>query len=285
MSKSAAPAAQERVTAAHIRAGLKKLFPHPTCGIVFEVAQSTGHAAHRHLDAVAMDTWPSRGLIISGIEIKVDRADFRREIANPAKAEQIARFCDKFFIAAPPGLIKPEDLPHAWGLLEGGAEGMRIKKAAEKTTAQPVTREFLAAIFRASGRGLAADEVELVLARDRARLQAEHTDKVKAEAERLSTNNSEDAKNWRALMAALEIDKKELGAHIYDWDAKKWVQAVRAVFKSGVMDTHHGLLGLQTTLVAVSERVKTAIEVLNLPVPESHLDGLAYLKKRGGNRK
>src|ERR1700693_1206177 len=70
---------------ADLRAALKRYFLHPDYGIVFEVAKSTGHAAHRHLDAVAMDLWPSRGLELHGIEIKVSKQDLKRELADPAK--------------------------------------------------------------------------------------------------------------------------------------------------------------------------------------------------------
>jgi hypothetical protein len=166
MPKNAAPAGAkpEKVTAAHIRRGLRKHFPDGRCGIVFECAQGTGHKANRHIDALAMDLWPSHGLVIHAIEIKVDRADWRRELADPAKAEELARFADKFWVAAPPGIVPVTELPHAWGLLEGGAEGMRVTKLAEKTPAVAVDRNLLAAVFRASGRSMDADESALALA-------------------------------------------------------------------------------------------------------------------------
>ena len=45
-------------------------------------------------DAVIMSLWPSRGLELHGVEIKVSRADWKREAADPAKAEAIAAYCD-----------------------------------------------------------------------------------------------------------------------------------------------------------------------------------------------
>jgi len=65
--------------AADIRAAMRRWFAPPESAIVYEVAQSTGARAHRHLDAVAMELWPSRGLAIHGIEIKVNLYDWRRE--------------------------------------------------------------------------------------------------------------------------------------------------------------------------------------------------------------
>ena len=136
-----------KMTAPDVRAALKAYYCQPEYGIVFEVARSTGHAARRHLDALAMDLWPSRGLAIHGIEIKVSRSDFRNEIKQPEKAEEIAEFCDYFWIAAPAGIVPIEEMPKAWGLYEVSEAGrITIKKQPEKTEAKPVTRAFMAAI-------------------------------------------------------------------------------------------------------------------------------------------
>ena len=44
-----------KMKAADVRAALKARFSPPEHGIVYEVAQSTGFNANRHIDAVAMD--------------------------------------------------------------------------------------------------------------------------------------------------------------------------------------------------------------------------------------
>src|ERR1700693_2736361 len=140
-------------TSADLRAALKRYFLHPDYGIVFEVAKSTGHAAHRHLDAVAMDLWPSRRLELHGIEIKVSKQDLKRELANPAKADEIAAFCNRFWLAAPAGIAVADELPLSWGLLEYDGEHLILKKKAHAHPApKEPTRVFLAAVFRAAGR-------------------------------------------------------------------------------------------------------------------------------------
>lgn len=271
----------KKITAAHIRSGLSKYFPHPQCGIVFEVAQSTGFSADRHLDAVAMDTWPSRGLIVHGIEIKVSRHDYARELADPEKAEQIARFCDKFWIATPPGLLQPAELPHAWGLMEGGKDGMRIKKQAAKTKAQPITREFLAAIFRAAGRGLQADEAAMALAEQQAKLDETFKDRVAAEAARLSDNNTSDAQHWRMLMEALGVSEPGARHSVGQWDAKRYIATIKAVHAAGISESYAGLHGLKDAVDNFQTRLADAMRLLNAEVPDSARILAERIKPRG----
>lgn len=70
-------------------------------------------------DYLAINTWASRGLQIIGHEIKVSMSDWRAELGNPAKADRFARYCRRWWVAAPSDLatkIRPE-LPPTWGLL------------------------------------------------------------------------------------------------------------------------------------------------------------------------
>ena len=88
-----------------------------------QVASETGAAARRIADCIVMQLWPSRGLTIEGIEIKTDRRDLIREYEQPEKSDLIARYCDKWWIATPPGVVKQSDFedgtfPKTWGCLE-----------------------------------------------------------------------------------------------------------------------------------------------------------------------
>lgn len=139
-----------------------------------QVASETGSAPRRTADAIAMQLWPSRGLTIEGVEIKVSRSDLLREYAQPEKSDIIAQFCDKWWIAAPAGVVKKSDFedgtfPKTWGCIEVNvqepglvaiADGVTswlrphvfkakvIKKAEENPEAKEPTRRFLAAILR-----------------------------------------------------------------------------------------------------------------------------------------
>ena len=73
----------------------------------------------RTADALSISTWPSRGLYAEGFEIKSSRSDLAREIANPAKADEIAQYCLLWWIATPTGLVNESiKLPESWGLVE-----------------------------------------------------------------------------------------------------------------------------------------------------------------------
>jgi hypothetical protein len=98
-----------------------------------------------------MSLWPSRGLILRGFEVKVSRSDFKREAKDPTKAEEIAKFCDEWWLVTPPGLIQDPavELPPAWGLMvPNGKGGLKTVRTVTVTVAQPLTRGFVAAVLR-----------------------------------------------------------------------------------------------------------------------------------------
>jgi len=100
-----------------------------------------------------MSMWPSRGLEINGFEIKASRSDWLRELKNPAKAEAIAAYCDRWWIVALKDLVKIEELPAGWGLMELQANGSlkEVKRAPARENVKPITRTFMAAMMRRVG--------------------------------------------------------------------------------------------------------------------------------------
>jgi hypothetical protein len=65
-----------------------------------------------------MPTTVAGGTGIVGHEIKVSRADLMSELANPAKADPWARYCDAWWLViASPDLIEGLDIPSAWGVM------------------------------------------------------------------------------------------------------------------------------------------------------------------------
>lgn len=121
----------------------------PAWGFIEQVAQGTGYSANRHLDAIAMSLYPSRGLEIHGIEVKVSKHDWIRELREPDKAEEVASRCDRFFVAAPLNVVDLFTMPPAWGLLVIDDKGkVSVAKKADKTPAKALDRGFVAAILR-----------------------------------------------------------------------------------------------------------------------------------------
>jgi hypothetical protein len=79
----------------------------------------------------------------ASIEVKVSRADLKRELADPQKAEEIATYCDRFWLAAPTGVVHADmllALAPAWGILEveerADRRVVKVVRQAEKTTAR-----------------------------------------------------------------------------------------------------------------------------------------------------
>lgn len=136
---------------AAIKDALRLRFPSPEYAIVFEVGDSTGGRARRWADAVAMGCWPSRGLELHGIEVKASRYDWQKELRNPAKAENVFQYCDRWWIAAgDTSIVQPGELPPTWGLMVPNSKGLKIAVEAPKLEPKPVTRGFLASLLRKS---------------------------------------------------------------------------------------------------------------------------------------
>lgn len=111
----------------------------------------TGYSdgADQRLDAWIMDLYPSHQLERIAIEIKVSRGDFFNELKKPKKRLKALRYSNKFYFAAPEGLIKPTELPPEAGLLEvkEGGSVWEIWPAPYRETFPP-TWQFMAAVMR-----------------------------------------------------------------------------------------------------------------------------------------
>lgn len=155
-------------TAADVCAAIRLRFPSKGSewGVLFEVGNATGHAARRRADAVAMNLWPSRdGLAVHGIEVKVARRDWQRELQRPDKAEPVAEHCNYWWIAAGgEDIVRVEELPSLWGLMVLRDGVLVVVKEAVRRDVPEVSREFLAAVFRASQRSAESREVQAVVA-------------------------------------------------------------------------------------------------------------------------
>lgn len=134
---------------ADINAALRALYAAPTWATAFEVAEATGAYARRRADMVAVNCYPSQGMEIHGCEVKVSRSDWLREIKNPDKVEQgVYRYCDRWWVATLPGIVKAEELPPTWGLYELHGTRLKVQVKAPKLTPQPVDVGFLASLLR-----------------------------------------------------------------------------------------------------------------------------------------
>ncbi len=138
-------------TAEELEELLSNRFSPPEWAFLPQVRNGTGFVnTARTADAIAMGLWPSRGLYLNGFEIKVRRSDWLNELKNPAKAEEIASYCDFWWVVAPEDIIKIEEVPAIWGLMIPYGSTLKIVKQAEKKDAHEPDKLFLAAILRKS---------------------------------------------------------------------------------------------------------------------------------------
>lgn len=131
---------------------LRARYEGPAWAFLEEVRNGTGWSKKvtRTADALAMGLWPSRGLHLHGFEVKVSRADWKKELDDPAKAEEIAGYCHFWWLVVDDlKILQNGELPATWGLLV--RHGDKLKAEKEPTFNQDAKKpdhSFLAAILR-----------------------------------------------------------------------------------------------------------------------------------------
>jgi hypothetical protein len=82
-----------------------------------EVAPGTGFVgASRYADLLVLSVWRSNGLTLDGYEIKASKADLKRELADPSKAEAVARYCDSWTLVVWDDAVLVPGIPESWGI-------------------------------------------------------------------------------------------------------------------------------------------------------------------------
>lgn len=142
--------AAQKVTAADIRKAMLARWQAQEWAIMWEVTPATGAVSRqRYADAVMMSLWPSRGLELHGVEIKVSRSDWMREAKDPTKAERVGAYCDRWWVHVAPKVIHDlSEVPPAWGVRVFDGKAWKTLREAEKTEAKAIDRGFLASLLR-----------------------------------------------------------------------------------------------------------------------------------------
>lgn len=132
-----------------ISKALRAQYPLPHYALLYEVASGMGKTMSGYADAIAMGLFPSRGLDISGFEIKTDRRDWLKELKDPAKAENVGKFCDFWWLVTDdPQIAKPEEIPANWGLYVLEEDKLEVVKRPKKLKAVHPDRTFIGAMLR-----------------------------------------------------------------------------------------------------------------------------------------
>lgn len=246
---------------ADIKAALRARFCAPEWAIMFEVGDGTGMNQRRWADAVAMNLWPSRGLEIHGFEIKASRSDWLREIKNPAKAEAVQRYCDRWWIVAPPGVVQDGELPPTWGLYEAKDGKLKQIVAAPPLGVQPVDRSFVAAMLRRAS-GVDEKEVRAAVAAQVEEARKHDRTHIEREIER----RTQHAKELTDQIATIE---RVSGVKVSRWINDEEIgRAVKMVLQSGVVATHGGIYSVRQAAACVLENCDKALAAVPQPGAE-----------------
>ena len=114
-----------------------------------EVRNAGGFAANRSLDGMSFGTWPSKGHHYTGYEVKISRADWKKELEQIEKAEAFRPYCKYFYLVTAKGIAEEHEIPETWGWLEWDGRRLRtIKKAPANKDIKPIPSGMMAAILK-----------------------------------------------------------------------------------------------------------------------------------------
>ncbi len=137
-----------------IKEALKKSYCQPEWILGFEVPNATGGLSKRRADAVAMNLFPSKNYEIRGFEIKISKSDLKKDLENGCKSNEVAKYCDYWFLATPKGLTEEFTLPATWGVIEFDGLKLRQKVKPQRIEKVPMSSSFAAALLQTQSRNI-----------------------------------------------------------------------------------------------------------------------------------
>jgi len=248
-----------------LRVAMTRQWKAPVHAIMWEVGDATGARHTRLADAVIMGLWPSRGIDLEGVEIKTHRSDWLRELANPAKAEQIARYCDFWWVHASPDVVRPEELPAGWGLRIYDGRIWTTPVPAARRQPEAMTREFLAALLRRSDQQnekQAKQLVDDVLAKERATIE-----------QRIENQVQERSRRSASLASVADEFEKATGLSIAELSkygtATYAARMTAALMKQDLHNPYSGLEYLVKQLRQTADAAADAMKEIGLDPPSA----------------
>lgn len=208
-----------------VAAAIERAFPSPAFVTLRQVRNGTGigRRVTRTADAISASVWPSRGLYLTGFEIKVSRQDWKREIIHPEKADEMHGYCRYWYVAAPKGVVELAEVPETWGYLEVGRSKSTVVKQSPATEVKPPDLLLLCSILRAA----AAATVPL------GEVQQRIKDKVDEHIKHAAS--LKDSERELAIAKVKAFEEASGLPMQWEWDAKKVGTALRTVltYKGG----------------------------------------------------
>ena len=117
--------------------------------VTLPMTEENKRIRNRTADALVLGLWASRDLRMDGFEMKASANDWKFELSNPRKAEDVAQYCDTWSVLSMPGVVEASEVPVRWGWYELENRSIVEKKKPEKLSPIEPTRGIMTAITTA----------------------------------------------------------------------------------------------------------------------------------------
>ena len=258
-----------------MRAALTSLWPDTDYVHIPEAPQGADRQG-RKIDVLILSVWPSRGFTRIAVEIKVSVADWRRELADAAKADFWWRHTHKFYIAVPVAMVDQvanEVTIHAlpWGVIAiDGPAAKVIRQATANQAPEPLAPQTWVGVTRA-----AHDAGPAAIARAEARGREEGRSRALAEIERnppsarLAQQEQMTNRLNNEARDKLRTLEQALGMRLDEFNQPKIIATFKALFALlGHADALAVLTRVATDLHTVAGKVQDLHDTLAPHLPE-----------------
>jgi hypothetical protein len=234
---------RREMSTSELMALLRERYPKDQYAFFTEVPNGTGSHANRHADALAMSLWPSRGLHLTGFELKVSRSDWVKELKNPAKAESFARYCHFWYlVVASESIVTEGELPPNWGLMAPTAGKLKVVAQAKILEPEAMSLTFIAGLFRAAQNQITQD----------ARLAT-----IRAQEYQKGVKAGQESRDYelRTLRKRVTNFEEKAGVLLTDYNHGSLVEAMKLVKDGVVGDVAARLASIRAQATRVVELI------------------------------
>jgi hypothetical protein len=164
-------------------------------------------------------------MYLHGFEVKVSRSDWVREIKSPEKADEIAKFCDRWWVAvSDDSVVRDGELPETFGLLVM-RDGKLVQKVEAKVIeAPPMSRALLASILRNATDSLVPVDTVETRAQE---IAAKLVDQARSDVRHEYGNSARDLDAIKDIVAKFEA-ASGVSLH-HSWEMANIGAAVKAI--------------------------------------------------------
>lgn len=269
-----------------ILTALRKRYPLPEWCFAAKIPDAAGFAKSRTADAMAVNTWPSRGMETHGFECKGSRSDTLKELRSPDKAESSIRWCNRWWlVVTDPSFVKDGELPPTWGLMlvqrkdaEKPATLRVLVDAPQLRRIEAPSWEFLAVLMRKALEQNGVDEEERRSIERVAR--ANERELVEKAAERRVQRANDDLQSLKESMAKFE---EASGVRIDRWDAGRIGEAIKLVLTGGVQEKFDTCERLAQTAEGIAAEVRARVDQLRRAQAEENAKARALAEGKDIN--